>query len=326
MNKLNVAIVMGGYSGESVISLKSGEYFLSQINKEKYNVYGVHILKEGWNAVIENQKFSINKADFSFALNEEKIKFDVVVNTIHGTPGEDGLMQAYWKLLGIAHTGCSFYNSALTFNKRDTLSVLKKYDIPMAESVYINQGDKITPDSIFEKVGLPCFVKPNQSGSSLGVTKVKTKEEFLPALEFAFKEGKEVLVESFLKGREISVGVMKYEGKTKVVGITELIPVNEFFDYEAKYNGSTQEVTPAQLDTEIQKKVEKLAAYIYEVLGMTGFSRTDFIIVDGIPNFIEMNTNPGCSQASIFPQQVKHAGLIFSDLINSEIQLALQNK
>lgn len=321
---MTVGIVMGGYSEESNVSLKSGDYFYSQINKSKYTVFKITILKDGWNVIINDQSYPINKGDFSFQLNEKKIHFDVLLNTIHGNPGENGLMQAYWELLNIPYSGCSFYNSALTFNKRDTLSVLKKFNVSVANSVYLNKGDHIDVDSIIKEVGLPCFVKPNQSGSSLGVSKVKKKEDFLTALDFAFKEDKAVLVESYLEGREVQVGVFKNQGEVVVVNTTEIISKNEFFDYEAKYLGASEEITPAPISEEEDKRIREAAAHIYRSLDMTGFSRLDFIIVKGTPYFLEINTTPGCSPASIFPQQVKQAGLDFSKLLDNEISIALQ--
>lgn len=321
---MTVGIVMGGYSEESNVSLKSGDYFYSQINKSKYTVFKITILKDGWNVIINDQSYPINKGDFSFQLNEKKIHFDVLLNTIHGNPGENGLMQAYWELLNIPYSGCSFYNSALTFNKRDTLSVLKKFNVSVANSVYLNKGDHIDVDSIIKEVGLPCFAKPNQSGSSLGVSKVKKKEDFLTALDFAFKEDKAVLVESYLEGREVQVGVFKNQGEVVVVNTTEIISKNEFFDYEAKYLGASEEITPAPISEEEDKRIREAAAHIYRSLDMTGFSRLDFIIVNGYPYFLEINTTPGCSPASIFPQQVKQAGLDFSELLDNEISIALQ--
>lgn len=320
---LNVAVVAGGYSDEYVVSLKSCELVYASLNPEKYNRIRVRILKEGWYAEIESEKFPINKEDFSFEKNGVKQSFDCIVNIIHGTPGEDGYMQAYWQLIGIPYTGCSFYQSALTFNKKDCIAVLEKYGIPHAKSVYINEQVPYNIDEIVEKVGLPCFVKPNQSGSSLGISKVKSKDEFETALKKAFKEDKEVLIESFLDGMEVSVGVIKFNGKTTVVGITEIVSHNEFFDYEAKYEGASEEITPARIDNETTRKVEEISIRAYDSLQMTGISRSEFIIVNGIPHFLEMNTLPGFSPASIFPQQASHAGIALQDLFDSEIELAL---
>jgi D-alanine-D-alanine ligase len=323
---MNVAVVMGGYSDESVISLRSGQLILNQIDRKKYKPFEIHILTEGWYCVIENKKFPIDKADFSFVQDNQKVQFDVVVNTVHGTPGEDGHLQAYWELLELPYTGCGFYQSSLTFNKRDTLSVLSKFNIPKAKSIYLSKGNEIDGQKIGNELGLPFFVKPNQSGSSLGVSRVNSLEELPKALAFAFAEDHDILIESYLNGREISVGVIHYKGETKVMGITEIISQNEFFDYEAKYLGKSEEVTPADLTEKIRLKVEETAIKIYELLGMTGFSRTDFIIMDNVPHFIEINTNPGLSPQSIFPQQAAYSKMKMSDLLDNEIDLALERK
>lgn len=323
---LNIAVVAGGYSDEYKVSLKSCELVYESLNPEKYNRVRVRILKEGWYAEIEGEKFSIDKSDFSYIKNDKKHTFDCVVNIIHGTPGEDGYLQAYWELIGLPYTGCPFYQSALTFNKKDCIAVLEKYGIPHAKSVYVNRDLPYVIDEIIEQIGLPCFVKPNQSGSSLGISKVKSKEEFLPALKKAFHEDKEVLVESFLDGTEVSVGVMKYNGETKVVGITEIVSHNEFFDYEAKYEGASEEITPARIDDATRQKIERFSKHAYDCLQMTGISRSEYIIVDGTPYFLEMNTLPGFSPASIFPQQAKYAKLALEDLFDSEIKLALNRK
>lgn len=317
---------MGGYSDESVISLRSGQLILTHLNKDKYQVFEVHILNEGWYVKVEDQKLPINRADFSFEHNGNSVKFDVAVNTIHGTPGEDGHLQSYWELLDLPYTGCGFYQSALTFSKRDTLSVLGKFDIPKANSVYVTKGQEIDGEKIAKTLGFPFFVKPNQSGSSLGVSMVKELSELDKALAFAFAEDKDILIESQLKGVEISVGVMKLNGKTRVLGITEIVSGNDFFDYEAKYLGKSEEITPARLSQEVSELVEQSAAKIYEVLGMQGFSRIDFIVMNDIPYFIEINTNPGLSPQSIFPQQAAYANLNFSDLLENEIKLALERK
>lgn len=323
---LNVAVVAGGYSDEYVVSLKSCELVYESLNPEKYNRIRVRILKEGWYAEIDGEKFPVNKENFSYTKNGEKQTFDCVVNIIHGTPGEDGFMQAYWQLIGMPFTGCNLYQSALTFNKKDCIAVLEKYGIPHAKSVYVNKDFPYNINDIAEKVGLPCFVKPNQSGSSLGISKVKSIDEFEPALQKAFKEDKEVLIESFLDGTEVSVGVIKYNGKTILVGITEIVSHNEFFDYEAKYEGASEEITPARIDEDTRKRIEEISIRAYDSLQMTGISRSEYIIVNGIPHFLEMNTLPGFSPASIFPQQASHAGIALTDLFDSEIELALNRK
>lgn len=326
MSKINVAVVMGGYSDEYVVSLKSGQLIFDSLDREKYNVYKVVILKDEWYLLDENgEKISINKSDFSVDfLGGKNLKFDVCFNIIHGKPGENGELQAYWDIIGQKYTGCNFYQSALTFNKKDTLAVLSKYGIPSAKSVYIKKGQEINIDEIVEELGLPLFVKPNQSGSSLGISKVKEKSEFPKALDFAFAEDNEILIESFLDGMEVSVGVVDFHGETIVLGITEIIPTKEFFDYEAKYEGASEEITPARIDDETRKRVEEIAKHAYNSLGMSGFSRSEYIIMNGIPYMLEMNTNPGFSPASILPQQAKIYGISIKDLCGNEVEKALK--
>ena len=320
---LRVAVVAGGYSDESVVSLKSCELIFASLNPEKYDRTRVRILKEGWYAEIDGEKYPINKGDFSYDKNGEKINFDVVFNTIHGTPGEDGYLQAYFEMIGMPYNGCPFYQSALTFNKKDCIAVLSKYGIPHAKSVYINKGENYSEDEIIATVGLPCFVKPNRSGSSLGISKVHKIEEFEAAMQKAFREDTEVLIESFLDGTEVSVGVLNYKGETTVLGITEIVSHTEFFDYDAKYNGLSDEITPARLTPEVEQRVRDIAEKAYNCINMSGFSRSEYIIVNGEPHFIEMNTLPGFSPASIFPQQAAIAGIALEDLMDSEIEFAL---
>ena len=326
MNKKNVAVVMGGYSDEYLVSLKSGQLIFDSLDRDLYNVYKVVILKNEWYFLDENnQKTHINKADFSVDLeNGEHLKFDVCFNIIHGKPGENGELQAYWDIIGQKYTGCNFYQSALTFNKKDTLAVLSKYGIPSAKSVYLKKGDDIDSEKIISELGLPLFVKPNQSGSSLGISKVKEASEFQKAIDFAFAEDDEILIESFLNGTEVSVGVVDFEGKTIVLGITEIVPHKEFFDYEAKYEGASEEITPARIDDETRKKVEEIAIHAYDSLGMSGFSRSEYIIMNGTPYMLEMNTNPGFSPASILPQQAKKYGISIQDLCGNEVEKALK--
>ena len=325
MSKKNVAVVMGGFSDEYKVSLKSGQLIYDSLDRDLYNVYKVVVLKEEWYFLNENEeKLPINKGDFSVTLSDGAIlKFDVCFNIIHGAPGENGELQGYWNAIGQKYTGCDFYKSALTFNKKDTLAVLAKYGIPSAKSFYLRKGENINEDKILEELGLPLFVKPNQSGSSLGISKVKAKSELAAAIEFAFKEDDEILIESFLNGMEVSVGVIDYKGETIVLGITEIVPHKEFFDYEAKYEGASEEITPARLDEETRYKIEKIAKHAYESLGMSGFSRSEYIIMDGTPYMLEMNTNPGFSPASILPQQAKIYGISIKDLCGNEVEKAL---
>ncbi len=322
--KKNIAIIMGGYSTEFEISIQSGNVVYQHII-EKYNAYCVHILNDKWVVVLNNgEEFFIDRADFSVTIKGEKIIFDCVFNTVHGTPGEDGHMQAYFALLNIPQTSCNLYQAALTFNKRDTLSVLKPYGIPMAKSVFYNKGEAINEDGIVEKLGLPCFIKANRAGSSFGITKVYKKEAIKKAIDVALQEDDEVLMESFLDGIEVSVGVITYQGKIKVLPVTEIVSDTDFFDYKAKYEGLSQEITPARITKTQAEEVSALAKKIYEVLNMTGFSRSDFIFHNGKAHFIEINTNPGLSEMSILPQQANCANISLTELFTDVIEETIE--
>ena len=323
--KINVAIIMGGYSSEYKISLKSGNVVYETLNNTKYNAYRVHIFKDKWVYVDDNEiEHKINKDNFSVEINNETIKFDCVFNAIHGAPGEDGYMQAYFELLGIPHTSCGMYQAALTFNKRDCLSSLKPYGIKTAESYYLNFGDTINEDDITSKVGLPCFVKANKAGSSFGISKVHKQEQLQKAIDVAFKEDDEIIIESFLDGVEVSVGVIKFKGEVIVLPITEIVSDNDFFDYEAKYLGQSQEITPARITKEEEEKVNKVSKHVYEILKMDGFSRSEYIFKDGEPHLLEVNTVPGLTKESILPQQAAAAGISLSDLFGNAIEEALK--
>lgn len=319
---------MGGYSDEYKVSLKSGQLIYDSLDRDQYNVYKVVILKDEWYFLDDRgEKAAVNKSDFTVSLSSGfEVKFDVCFNIIHGRPGENGELQAYWNTIGQKYTGCDFYQSALTFNKKDTLAVLSKYGIPSAKSIYLRQGEEIDEDQIIQELGLPLFVKPNQSGSSLGISKVKEASELKSALEFAFAEDEEILIESFLDGMEVSVGVVDFNNETIVLGITEIVSHKEFFDYEAKYEGASEEITPARIDDETRKRVEEIAKRAYNALGMSGFSRSEFIIMNEIPYMLEMNTNPGFSPASILPQQAKIYGISIKDLCGNEVEKALAKK
>lgn len=324
--KKNIAIIMGGYSSEVEISIKSGNVVYKHLDANKYNAYRVLILKEKWVLLdTNNTEFAIDKNDFSATLHGEKIIFDCVFNAIHGAPGENGIILGYFDLIGLKHTSAPAYQMALTFNKRDTLSVVSKYGIPTATSIYLNKGDKINTEDIISKVGLPCFIKPNNAGSSFGISKAHTKEAILPAIEKAYKEDTEILIESFLEGTEVTVGVINYQGKLKVLPITEIVSENDFFDYEAKYLGKSQEITPARLTKSQEQKVREIAKRVYQILNMSGFSRSEYIFVNDQPYFLEMNTVPGLTEASILPQQVNQEGISLIDLFTNAIETALNN-
>ncbi len=324
--KKNIAILMGGYSSEFEISLKSGEVVYKYLPKEKYRIFRAHILKNEWYAVTpEEEKIPINKADFSIEVNGETVRFDCAFNTIHGTPGEDGLIQAYLQNLDIPQTASDYYQAALTFNKRDCISVLKAYGIKTAQNFFVDRGDTINEDEIINKVGLPCFVKANRAGSSFGITKVKSKTEIISAIEHALKEDNEVIIESFLDGTEVSVGVINWYDKITALPVTEIISENEFFDFDAKYNGKSQEITPANISTEDTKKVQKEAEKIFKVLKLKGLTRSEFIFHNGEPYFIECNACPGLTEASILPQQAKAMNISLTELFDQAIITAMQD-
>ncbi|UWX54099.1 D-alanine--D-alanine ligase [Maribacter litopenaei] len=322
--KKNIAIIMGGYSSEYGISLKSGKVVYDYLDKEKFNCFPIHISKSKWVFVDENDKETpVNRHDFSLVKNGQKINFDCVFNAIHGSPGENGLLQAYFELMNIPQTSCDFYQAALTFNKRDLLSVLKPYGIKCAPSFYLNKGDVVNEKEIIEKVKLPCFVKANKSGSSYGISKVYKKEELKKAIDLAYMEDDEIIIEGFLDGTEVSVGVITFEGKTKVLPITEIVSENDFFDYEAKYEGKSQEITPARISKKQEENVTKLAKKIYEILKMKGFSRGEYIFLDNEPYLIEINATPGLTKESILPKQALQAGISLSALFENAISEVL---
>jgi len=324
--KKNIAIIMGGYSSEYEISLKSGNVVFESLDASKYMVYRVHIFREKWVYVDENNaEYPIDKNDFTVVVNNNKIIFDCVFNAIHGTPGEDGFMQAYFKMLNIPHTSCGMYQAALTFNKRDCLSVLKPYGIKTAESYHLNLGDTIKKTDIINKVGLPCFVKANKAGSSFGIIKVYKKRDLKNAIECAFEEDDGIIIESFLDGTEVSVGVITFKGETKVLPITEIVSDNDFFDYKAKYLGESQEITPARINDEMADMVNVVAKKVYELLRIKGFSRSEFIFKDGEPHLLEVNTVPGFTKESILPKQAIAAGISLADLFGNAIEEALNS-
>ncbi len=318
---------MGGYSSEAEISLKSGKVVQAYLDSDRYHSYGIQILPDKWVYVdAEGAEHAVDKNRFSISPKGETIVFDCVFNAIHGSPGEDGLMQSYFELLNIPQTSCSAYQSALTFNKRDLLSVLKAYGIKSAASYYLNLGDPIDTGAIVEKVGLPCFVKANKAGSSFGISKVYEKDQLKAAIANAYKEDDEIIIEAFLDGIEVSVGVIRYQGKTKVLPITEIVTENDFFDYEAKYEGKSQEITPARITPLQAERVREVAKNAYELLKMKGYSRSEFIFIDDEPYMLEMNTTPGLTTESILPQQAKIAGIGLTELFGSAIEEALSQK
>lgn len=327
MTKIRVAVAMGGYSSEVDISLQSGEIVCRELDRNKYDVIPVHILKEGWFALDgQNNRTEIDKADFSFQIDGEKIIPDVIFNTIHGTPGEDGYMAAYWELLGIPQSSTGFYQAALSFNKRDCLSVLKHFGIHCANSYYLNKGTDYDLEAIIRTIGFPCFVKPNRAGSSFGVSKVHEMEGMQAAIDKAFTEDHEIIIETALNGTEVSVAVYRKGNEIKVLPVTEIVSENEFFDYEAKYLGKSQEITPARISEMETETVQLEAMKVYNLLNMKGVTRSDFIIQDGIPFFIETNTTPGLSSESIVPKMAREAGMTLTEFFGILVDEALSKK
>ncbi|MBL4746799.1 MAG: D-alanine--D-alanine ligase [Flavobacteriaceae bacterium] len=321
----HIAIVMGGYSSEVAISIQSGNVVYNALKNTNFIPHKIHILKDKWVLVDENDKeHPINKDDFSVLIAGKKLTFSCVFNAIHGTPGEDGKLLAYFELINLPHTSAPFYQMAVTFNKRDCLSIVKPYGIQTAVSYYLDFGEKIDTKAIVKKVGLPCFVKPNNAGSSYGISKVYKEELLVAAIEKAYKEDSQILIEEFLDGREMSVGIIEYQGEIKVLPITEIISENDFFDYDAKYHGKSNEVTPAVITDKVAARVREVAKLAYKSLNMRGFSRSEFILINEEPHFLEMNTVPGLTNASLLPQQALAAGISLEELFSNAIYASLK--
>ena len=316
-----IAIVAGGDSSEFEISVKSANE-VGKVLSPSFMVYIVTIRGTNWYWEDPKGRFhNIDKNDFSLVTDEYRIRFDAVFIAIHGTPGENGLLQGYFDIMGIPYSSCGAFCSALTFNKQACKLFLKEYKIPMAEAILIRKNTNPNLKTIISKIGLPCFVKPNDSGSSFGVTKVKKSEDLNGALDTAFKESNEVLIEAFMDGREVACGVVKTKNKTIVLPITEIISKNEFFDYEAKYTpGRSQEVTPANLPDKVTDEIQKLSSHIYDLLGCKGIVRVDFIVIDQKPYFLEINTVPGMTKESLVPQQAAAANISLEDLYSMVLE------
>ncbi len=315
-----VAVTAGGRSSEYEISLKSAQTILDSIDREKFLPYLVVIGKTDWYAEADGQKYPINKDDFSFNLNGKTIRFEKVYNTIHGTPGEDGKIQGYFDLLNIPYTGCDVLTSSITFNKYYCKQIVSAHGIKTATSILLLGKETFNKQEISEKLGYPCFVKPNNGGSSFGASKVEAESELEAAVDLAFEHDSQVLIEEYIKGRELTCGV--YNDKQKqphALPITEIISKNAFFDYKAKYEGQSQEITPAQLDKHTTYECQGLSEKIYKLLNCNGLVRIDYLFKDGILYFMEVNTTPGCSRESIIPQQIAAAGLSRKTIISDQL-------
>ena len=317
MIRKKVGVVCGGYSSEHKISLQSAETVFSNLDRNKWEAFLIIIEKSKWTGIDDiGNIYEVSKGDLKLTSNGKTIKIDLILNLIHGSLGENGQLAALCEILDIPLSSCDSYSAALTFNKRDCLSILREWKIPTAKYFTIDKDDDIDVDLIIKKLGLPCFVKANRSGSSFGIFKVYDKKNLLPSIKKAFKYDTQLIIESNLNGLEVSVGSARYENEIQVFPITEIISNNDFFDYAAKYEGQSEEITPARIEKSLEKKLVDLSKKIYLKLGLKGFVRTEFIIVDKIPHILEVNSVPGMTEKSIIPQQIKAMKMDLSDFLS----------
>ncbi|MEP6674517.1 MAG: D-alanine--D-alanine ligase [Ferruginibacter sp.] len=321
--KKKIALITGGYSGEAVISYKSAISINNNLDHDKWEVYTIDINPNGWYYLkADEEKYPVDKNDFSITINNEKITFDAVLVGLHGTPGEDGKLQGYFDTLNIPYTSCDTATSALTFNKRYTVAVAAFAGMHVAKSLHLFKDSALNTDEILKQLQLPLFVKPNNGGSSLGISKVKEAAELQAALDKAFKEDDQVLVEEFIKGREFTIGVFKSKGKIIALPITEIISKKEFFDFEAKYEGASDEITPAQVEETVAENIRNQSIKAYTIFNCKGIVRMDFICneTDNDPYLLEINTVPGQSDASLVPQQVRAMGWTLKEFYSTLIE------
>ena len=316
---------MGGFSAEYDVSIQSGEVVCKNLSTDKFNVYKVVITRDKWVAVVDESEYAIDKNDFSFTRDGVKTNFDAVFNAIHGAPGEDGPLAGYFDLLNMPHTGSGQFESALTFNKAECSLLLKSIGVNIAEAYYLARHEEFEEDEIIDRVGLPCFVKPNRSGSSIGISRVDEKSELGKALDKAFEVDSQIIIESMVIGTEIACGVSNYSGKIEALAITDVIPKNKFFDYESKYSGESEEITPARIDKRTYLQVLEESEFIFESLNLNGIARVDYIVTEnGVPFMIEVNTIPGLSDESFIPKQAAHAGISLTELFDKTVENALR--
>lgn len=316
---LKVAVLCGGYSHEKEVSFESVKTILKHLNPEKYDTTKIIIDDSGWYHQNDTERIEIDKNDFSLTVNNNRITFDFAYIIVHGTPGEDGKLQAYFDMQHIPYNTCGHTASTITFDKWACNSLLKQFGVHCAKSKLVRNGDSFSSEEIIQELGLPCFVKPNDGGSSFGTTKVTEPSSLAPAINGAFEHGREVIIESCLSGTEVTCGSYSHNNEIIVLPATEIVTDNDFFDYEAKYLGKSQEITPARIPVETYAEIVKTNKFIYQLLGLNGIVRIDYMIQDEIPFVIEINTTPGMSAASIIPQQAREIGLPLSDLLDSVI-------
>ncbi|HKI88962.1 MAG TPA: D-alanine--D-alanine ligase [Draconibacterium sp.] len=324
-SKPNIAVIAGGDSSEFIVSVKSGINVFNAVDNAKFTPWLVKLKGKDWWVVQDDKKVAdIDKSDFSFSLNSRKINFNFAYITIHGTPGEDGILQGYFDLLKIPYSTCNVHSSSLTFNKWFCNNYLRSFGIKMARSVKLMEGEKINTSEIINNLGLPVFVKPNAGGSSFGITKVKLENELISAIEKAWEESNEALIEEFIAGTEFTCGLVKLKDKELIFPVTEVLPKNEFFDYEAKYTpGATEEITPARLSKKLFNECQQLSLKIYDLCHCSGICRVDFILNEETFYFLEVNTTPGMTETSFIPQQINAMGLTLNEVLSMIIDEGL---
>ena len=320
-----IGIACHGYSSEATISMQSAKTVMEHLQKQYSSLFYLKITPQKW-AVIDSEgnELEIPIGHFTFEYKGERLRFDVLFNALHGSPGEDGKLAALLDLAAIPHTSCDMYPAALTFNKRDCIAIARRLGVPTAPSMTLDKGDRINLDEIQTAVGFPCFVKANRAGSSFGVFKVEGKEALQACIHKAFEEDSQLIIEQALEGREVSVGVVRLHDQIKVLPITEITTENDFFDYAAKYEGQSQEITPANIPKEWEESVSHWARLLYDKLDLKGITRSEFIFVNGMPHLLEINTVPGMTQASIIPQQAQAAGIKLEELFSELLQTAMK--
>lgn len=324
--KKNIALLAGGDSSERVISIQSGAQIAQAIDGNKYNLYQIDLQGRDWSYTADDgEKYQVDKNDFSVTVGGQKRVFDYALILIHGRPGEDGRLQGYLDIMQIPYSSCGVVSSAVTFDKRIAKLVVAARGIKVAREVYLRRGDVVDSKSIVESLGLPMFVKPNASGSSFGVTKVKNESEIIPAIEAAFLESDAVLIEEFLEGREFGCGVMVAGDRELLLPVTEIVSSREFFDYQAKYTaGLSEEITPADISVELTQQIQSIALQAYKACGCRGIVRIDFIVRNNEPHLVELNTVPGMSGGSIVPKQAAAAGISLTELFDLVIESTLK--
>jgi D-alanine-D-alanine ligase len=324
--KPNIAVICGGDSSEFVVSVKSGQNVFEAIDRERFVPWLIQIKGFDWQVMENGQPLArVDKSDFSFFMKDEKILIDFAYITIHGTPGEDGILQGYFDLLGIPYSTGSVSSSALTFNKWHCNNFLRNFGVRMAKTMKLSRGETINNEEIIRNLGLPVFVKPNEAGSSFGVTKVKQPEELEPAIRHAWQEGKEALIDQYISGTEFTCGLVKTGNNNLVFPVTEVLPKNEFFDFEAKYTpGVTDEITPARLSEKLFVECQYLSSRIYDWCGCSGIVRMDYILHNGRFFFLEVNTTPGMTATSFIPQQIRAMGKTLTEILTLVIDEKLK--